>query len=147
MLRLTRHLLAVFVLCLTLAGLLEGQQPVSGSLPPGAKLYIAPMEWNLDRFVAAEISRQGLPIQVVAGPREADYVMTSLYQSLGSRMLSPGHFIQVKIVAADGGKQVWRAEVNDFPLFFARLRPYGPGRAAKAIVKKLRNNISRAGLF
>ena len=143
--RLTQHPLAVFVLCLALAGLLEAQQPVSGSLPPGAKLYIAPMEWGLDRFVAAEIRRQGLPVQVVADPREADFVMTSLYQNLGSRMISPGHFIQVKIVAVDGGRQVWRAEVSDFPMFFARLRPYGPDRAAKAIVKNLRKNISKAG--
>jgi hypothetical protein len=79
-------------------------------------------------------------VEVVAGPREADFVMTGLYQNLGSRMLSPGHYIQVKIVAVDGGKQVWRAEVHDFPLFFAQLRPHGRGRAAKAIVKKLRNN-------
>jgi hypothetical protein len=62
------------------------------------------MEWNLDRFVAAEISRQGLPVQVVAGSREADFVMTGLYQNLGSRMLSPGHYVQVKIVAVAGGK-------------------------------------------
>lgn len=138
--QLIHHLLAVLVLSLTLAGLLESQQPVSASLPPGAKLYIAPMEWNLDRFVAAEISRQGLPMQVVVGPREADFVMTGLYQNLGLRMLSPGHYIYVKIVAVNGGKQVWSAEVRDFPLFFAQLRPRGRGRAAKAIVKKLRNN-------
>jgi hypothetical protein len=31
--------------------------------------------------------------------------------------------------------------VRDFPLFFGQFRPRGRGRAAKAIVKKLRNNI------
>jgi len=141
----TRHVLAVLVACLALAGRLEAQRPVSGSMPPGARLYIASMEWNLDRFVAAEIRRQGLPVQVVAVPQEADFVMTAFYQELGSHMISPGHFIQVKIVAVDGGKQVWRAEVNDFAMFFGRLRPHGPGRAAAAIAKKLRNNMSGAG--
>ena len=141
---LNRHLLAVLILCFTMAGLLEAQRPAYGSMPPGAKLYITPMEWNLDRFVAAEINEQGLPLQVVSAPREADFVMTSLYQDLGSHMISPGHVIQVKIVAVDGGKQVWSAEVNDYAVFFARLRPHGSGRAAEAIVKRLRNSSSRS---
>jgi hypothetical protein len=142
---LTRHLLAVFVMGLSVAGLLEAKRPVSGNMPPGAKLYIAPMEWNLDRFVASEIRKQGLPVQVVARPEAADFVMTSLYESLGSRMISPGHYIQVKIVEANGGKQVWRAEVNDYAVFFGRLRRHGPGRAAEAIAKKLRNDMFGAG--
>ena len=83
-------------------------------------------------------------MQVVALPQEADFVMTGLYQELGSHMISPGHYIQIKIVAVDGGKQVWRAEVNDSAIFFG-LRPHGPGRAAAAIVKKLRSNMSGAG--
>ncbi|MGA9104644.1 MAG: hypothetical protein ACLQPN_10830 [Bryobacteraceae bacterium] len=141
---LTQNLLAVFVMCLAFAGRVEAQRPVSGIIPPGAKLYIAPMEWQLDRFVAAEIRRQGLPLQVVALPQEAGFVMTGLYQSLGSHMISPGHYIQVKIVAADDGKQVWRAEASDFAVLFGRLRPHGLGRAAQAIVKKLRNNMSGA---
>lgn len=143
--RLTRRLLPVFVLCLTLAGLLEAQQPAPSGLPRGAKLFISPMEWNLDRFVAVEISRQGLPLQVVADRREADFVMTGAYQNLGSRMTSPGHFIQVGIVAADGGKQVWSAEVRDFGMFFAQLRSHGRARAAKAIARKLGNRLSKAG--
>ena len=142
---LTEHLLAVFVAYLTLVGVLEAKRPVSRSMPPGAKLYVAPMEWNLDRFVAAEIRRQGLPVQVVEKPEEADFVMTSLYQNLGSHMISPGHYIQVRIVAASGGQQVWKAEVNDFGVLFGRLRRHGPGRAAEAIVKQLRNNMSEDG--
>jgi hypothetical protein len=139
-----RHLLAAFVLCLALAGLLNAQQPVPGRLPPGAKLYIAPMEWNLDRFVAAEISSRGLPVQMVADPQQADFVMTSLYQNLGSRMMSGGHYIHVRIVPADGGEPVWRAQVRDFPLVFAQLRPHGRVMAARAIVKRLGNNLSGA---
>ena len=138
----TAHVIAVFVPCLTLVGLLGAQRPVSRSIPLGAKLYVAPMEWNLDRFVAAEIRKQGLSVQLVALPEEADFVMTGLYQSLGSRLISPGHIIQVTIVAAHGGNQVWRAEANDYAMFFARLRPHGPGRAAETIVKKLRNDMS-----
>jgi len=122
---------------LIFVGLLYAQEPVSGIVPEGARLYVAPMEWNLDRFVAAEIRSQGLPVRVVTNPEEADFVMTSLYQTLGSRLMSPGHYIQVTIVAVNGGKPVWFGDANDYGLFFGRLRPHGPAKAARTIVRKL----------
>jgi hypothetical protein len=128
---------------LALAGLAEAQRPAPVGVPRDAKLYIAPMEWDLDRFVTAEIRKQDLPVEVVARPEEADFVMTSLYQGLGSHLISPGHYIQVAIAASSGGK-VWSAEANDYALFFGRLRPHGPGRAAAAIVKKLSVDMSKA---
>ena len=143
--QLTQHLLAVFVTGLTLLSLLEAKHPVSGNMPPGARLYIAPMEWNLDRFVAAEIRRQGLPVQLVSLPEEADFVMTSLYQNLGSHLIAPGHYIQVRIVSADGGNEVWFAEANDYAIVFARLRSHGPERAARSIVKRMRADLLEAG--
>jgi len=143
--RLTLHLLAALVMCLAVVGRLEAQRPASGGVPRGAKLYVAPMEWGLDRFVAAEIRRCGLPVEVVATAEEADFLMTSLYQGLGSHLMSPGHCIQVKIVASDGGRQVWFGEADDYALFFGRLRPHGPAKAAAAIVKKLFRDMSRSG--
>jgi hypothetical protein len=100
------------------------------------------MEWGLDGFIADEIRRQGLPVQLVSTEDQADFVMTSLYQKLGSHLIAPGHYIQVKIVAANGGRLVWGDEVNDFAVFFGRLRRHGPRKAAEHIVKKLRNNLS-----
>jgi len=111
-------------------------------MSPGAKLYVAPMEWGLDKFVTAEIQSNGLPVQLVTDEDQADFVMTSFYQKLGSHMLAPGHYIQVKIVAADG-KTVWADDVNDFAIFFGRLRLHGPVRAAQNIVKKLRANLAK----
>ena len=130
---------------LALAGLAEAQRPVPVGVPRGSKIYVAPMEWGLDRFITAEIRNQDLPVQLVASPEEADFVMTSLYQGLGSHLISPGHYIQVSIAASSGGKQVWSAEANDYALFFGRLRPHGPGRAATAIVRKLSADMSKAG--
>jgi hypothetical protein len=135
----------LLVLLVVSASLVGGQRPDPASVPHGARLYVTPMEWNLDRFVTAEIQRQGLPLQLVARPEEADFVMTGLYQGLGSHFLSPGHYIQVKIVSTNGGKQVWFAEANDYALFFARMRHHGPGRAAGAIVKRLRLDMSASG--
>jgi hypothetical protein len=122
-------------------GTLEAKRPVPAIMSPDAKLYVAPMEWELDRFVSEEIRKQGLPLQLVGTEDQADFVMTSLYQSLGSHFIAPGHYIQVKIVEANGGKRVWGDEVNDFAVFFGRLRHHGPGRAAGSIVKKLRDSL------
>lgn len=130
------------MVCLTV-GQLGAQKPVAPGLPTGAKLYVAPMEWNLDQFVTAEIQRQGLSVHLVASAEEADFVMTSLYQTLGSHLMSPGHYIQVKIAAADGGQEVWFAEANDYALFFGRLRPHGPSRVAQTIVRKLQHRMAR----
>jgi hypothetical protein len=128
-------------LCLTLVGTLEAKRPVVVGMSADARLYVAPMEWGLDRFVTDEIRRQGLSVQLVATEEQADFVMTSFYQSLGSHMIAPGHYIQVRIVAANG-EAVWDGEVNDFAIVFGRLRLHGPRKAAQSIVKKLRNNMS-----
>jgi carbonic anhydrase len=134
---------AIFSLGLTLATACEAQQ-LSASMVPGAKLYVAPMEWNLDRFVVAQIVRQGLPVQLVTSEDQADFVMMSFYQKLGSHLIATGHYIQVQIVATDNRKPVWADEVNDFALVFGRLRHHGPDKAAESIVKKLRNSLTRA---
>jgi hypothetical protein len=112
------------------------------SLPPNCRLYVEPMEWNLDRFVSEEIQRQGLPVKLVDRPEEAEFIMAAQYQSLGSHFLTPGHYIQVQIFSANAGRPVWSAEANDYGIFFARLRHHGPGRAAVTIVKRLRLNMA-----
>jgi hypothetical protein len=142
---LVRYLtLALFGLGLTLAVVCEAKQPLRANMVPDAKLYVAPMEWNLDRFVAAEIVRQGLPVQLVTSEDQADFVMTSFYQQLGSHLIAPGHYIQVRIVATGNGMPVWAEDVNDFAVFFGRLRRHGPGKAAHSIVRKLRNDLTAA---
>jgi hypothetical protein len=98
------------------------------------------MEWELDHFVCDEIRKQGLALQLVGTEDQADFVMTSLYQKLGSHLIAPGHYIQVRIAEVSGGKRVWGDDVNDFAVFFGRLRRHGPRRAAESIVKKLRRS-------
>lgn len=133
-----RYLIFTF-LAIAAAGIAGPKQE---GIPTGARLFVAPMEWNLDRFLVSEIGRQGLPLQMVARPDEADFVMTSLYQSLGSHLMSPGHYIQVKIAGTADGRQVWFTESNDYALFFGRLRPHGPQRVAEEVVRKLNRRLS-----
>jgi len=135
----------LLALGLLAAGVLEAQSSAAVSAASVAKLYVAPMEWNLDRFVSDEIRRQGLPVDLVTTQGEADLVMTGLYQKLGSHFIAPGNYIQVRITAAADGKTVWANEVNDFAVFFGRLRRHGPRKAAEAIVKKLRHTLREFG--
>jgi hypothetical protein len=113
--------------------------PNANGLPSGAKLFIAPMEWNLDEFIRAEVRDKGLPVHLVEREEDADFIMTSSSEKLGSRLLSPGRDFQVRIVAAAGGTQVWSAEASDYAMFFGRLRSHGSARAARSIVRMLRN--------
>ena len=135
----------LLALGLLATGVLEAQSSAAVSAASVAKLYVAPMEWNLDRFVSDEIRRQGLPVDLVTTQAEADLVMTGLYQKLGSHFIAPGNYIQVRITAAADGKTVWANEVNDFAVFFGRLRRHGPRKAAEAIVKKLRHTLREFG--
>jgi hypothetical protein len=134
--------LAIFAFCLTLPGAPGAKRAATFNMTPEARLYVAPMEWNLDRFVIAEIRRQGLPVQLVTSADQADFVMTSLYQTLGSHLIAPGHYIQVRISTVTDGSAVWADEVNDFAVFFGRLRRHGPRKAAEAIVRKLRTRLT-----
>ena len=136
-----RPLLAIFLLSLTLFAAPEVKRPAAGGISRDARIYIAPMEWQLDHYVIEEIRRQGLAVQIVNSESEADLVMTSAYQKLGSH-LTAGHFIQVRIVAANDGSAVWAGEVNDFAIMFGSLRRHGPRKAAEGIVKKLRSNVA-----
>ena len=42
----------------------------------GAKVFIAPMDGNLDGFIAAEMVKRKLPLVVVTTEGEADYVLS-----------------------------------------------------------------------
>jgi hypothetical protein len=84
-------------------------------------------------------------VKLVTNPQDADFAMAGQYEALGSHLLSPGHSIRVKIVSADGTKQVWSGDANDYDLFFGRMRHHGPKRAAAAIVKQLRLNMAVSG--
>jgi hypothetical protein len=111
----------------------------AAELPSGANLFVAPMEWNLDESIRAELGRNKLPLHLVGRPEDADYIMTGSSVKLGSRLVSPGRDFQVKIVAARSGAAVWTGGAGDYALFLGRLRPHGPARAARLIVLKLRN--------
>jgi hypothetical protein len=120
-------------------GPLPAKRPIAPNLPAGANLYVVPMEWNLDALLRAEMRRNKLPVHLVERQEDADFIMTASSVKLSSRMLSPSRDFHVRVVSADGATQVWSAEASDYATFFGRFRSHGAVRAAKSIVRKLRN--------
>ena len=45
-------------------------------VPPGSKIFIAPMEGDLHPFIAAEIIKKKLPVTVVTEESEAEFILT-----------------------------------------------------------------------
>jgi hypothetical protein len=134
----TRMIIAFLALA-GVRGVEAGTPPTPKRLSADAKLFVAPMEWNLDEQIQTEVRRRALPLRLVARREDADFIMTASSVKLGSRLLSPDRDFQVQIVAVDRGTQVWSAEVSDYATFFGRLRSHGSSRAAKSIVRKMRN--------
>jgi len=110
----------------------------AASLPAGAKIYIAPMEWQMDQFLASEIRRQAVPVKLVENQEDAEYVLSGEAVKLSSHLMSPGRCFQGRLAAADGSRTVWSGEADDYATVFARLRSHGPVRAARTLVGGLR---------
>ena len=90
-------------------------------LPAGARIYIEPMEWQMEQHLAREIQRQAVPVHLVANPEEADYVLNGFAEKLSSHFLSPGRCFQVKIETADHSRTIWTGEADDYAMVFGRL--------------------------
>ncbi|HKD03569.1 MAG TPA: hypothetical protein VKB77_14115 [Terriglobales bacterium] len=52
------------------------QGPASKLIPPGAKIYIAPMPDGFDEFLKPAIAAKKVPIEVVANKEKADFEIT-----------------------------------------------------------------------
>lgn len=118
------------------AGPMPARRPLRNVLPPGAKLFVSPMRWDMDAFIRSEVTRQGLPVRLVESKGDADFVMTGSVMSLGSALSTSREF-DVTVAKAAGGRVVWSGEASDYAAFFGSLRNHGAARAARIIVRKL----------
>jgi hypothetical protein len=72
-------LLVCFAL-LVAAAAMPQQAPGPAAEPPlrGSKVYIEPMEHDLDEHIRSRILKRGLPIILVASPEDADFILSGL---------------------------------------------------------------------
>ncbi len=50
-------------------------------MPPGSKLYVAPMEGGFDNFIIAGFQKKNVPLIIVADKSKADYELSGIEES------------------------------------------------------------------
>lgn len=132
-----KSLLAFFVLALSLA--------FGSSVPNGAKIFITPMDGQLDTYIAPEILKQKLPVIVVLDEADADYVLVGAsskaddkwYRTIGGgKEKNEG---MVRLLNVKAKTLVWIGEAGDRSLLGNT--PKGAERKiAERIVKKMKKD-------
>jgi hypothetical protein len=119
------------------------QPPVAGS-----RVFVAPMEGNLDGFISAEILKQKLPLVVVTSDAQADLVMTGLnlkqddhwYNAAwGGKDKNEG---SVKLIGVHNKAVIWAGDAGDRSLLFSFYRRGGLSKVAERLVKQMQKDLS-----
>ncbi len=69
-----RH--AWFMLFLLVCSSFAPAAEKTSKVPSGSKLFIAPMQGELNGFIATEVLKQKLPVTIVTDDKDADFVLT-----------------------------------------------------------------------
>jgi len=134
---------AGILLCLSFVGV-QAQ-----SVPRGSKIFIAPMEGNLNGFITAEILKQHLQVVVVTDGAHADYVMTGLslkednhwYNSVwGGKDKNEG---SVSLIKVQDKTVVWATDAGDRTMLFSGFHRGGLSKVAERIVKQMKHQIAK----
>jgi TolB-like protein len=145
--RSTAQILLVLLLSLTLAYAASPQSLI----PSGSRIFVTPMDRNLDAFIIAEIQKQDVPVKVVLKQEDAQYVLTGFSQATGSNWADEvagtifggkdKYEASIKMVSADGKTLVWAGEAGDRSLVFGAFHRGGQRKVAERIVKEMRSAI------
>lgn len=134
-------------------GLVAFAQPAQ--VRPGARVFIAPMESNLNSFLAAEIIKQKLPIIVVMEESQADYILTGVSMKTGegkwydvmfgtSKDRNEG---SVQLVSVSTKSLVWAGEAGDRSLWWGELKRGGQRKVADRIISKMKKEVFKDQKF
>jgi hypothetical protein len=138
-----RKRLTILALTLLLSGTGSARQPGSGAIPPGAKLFIAPMEDGFDTYLKAALEKKKVPVTVVGEKSEARFEVTghSETQKPGAaKKLILGHWhtdeqASIQIADLQSGEVVFAYSVNKGQ------SAHGKQSTAEACAKHLREQI------
>jgi hypothetical protein len=116
-----------------------------------SKLYIESMASNLNEFIAAEIVKQKLPVQLVLEEKDADYILTGFSQRTEVKWYDvvSGSIVggkdrleaSAKLVRVKDKTFIWAGESGDRSLIFGGLKRGGQRKLAERIVGKMRQDL------
>ena len=116
-------------------------------VPPGSKVFIAPMDGNLHGFIAPEIVKKKLPLTVVTEEGAADFILAGAsikaddkwYHSVfGGKDKNEGN---VQLISIKEKTMVWAGEAGDRSLWWGGIRRGGQRKVADRIVKKMKEDL------
>lgn len=126
-----------------------GRDPLH--IEENSRLFISPMESNLNEFISAEIVKQKLPLVLVLAERDADYILTGLsqqtevkwYDVISGSLVGGKDRLEAsaKLVRVKDKTFVWAGESGDRSLIFGGLKRGGQRKLAERIVKKMKEDL------
>ena len=110
------------------------------------RLYISPMEGQLDGFIAAEVIKEHLPVHIVLDDNDADLVLVG--QSLkeddhwynavwGGKDKNEGN---LRLIDVRSGSMVWAGEAGDRSLIYGQFKRGGERKVAERLVRQMRKD-------
>ena len=117
------------------------------SVPPGSRLFIAPMEGNLHPFIAAEIIKKKIPVVVVTDEKDADFILAGAsikgddkwyHTVFGGKDKNEG---SVQLLSVRDKTMVWAGEAGDRSLWWGNLKRGGQRKVADRIVSKMKDQL------
>jgi hypothetical protein len=151
--------LALSILCAAQETKETGAAPAQGSaqlklsehhnIPPGSRIYVAPMEGKLDGFISAELVKKKLPIVVVIDEKDADFIITGasikgddkwFHSVFGTG--KDKNEANIQVVSVKERAVIWAGEAGDRSLFWGNMRRGGQRRVADRLVDKLKSDLS-----
>ena len=114
---------ALVALCVLNSSAQEPQSsatPTKKFIPPGSKVFVAPMKDGFDTFVIAGIMKKNVPVIVVTSREKADYEITGIAESdkagwakmLFMRSSSSAEQASIKIVEIKSEEVIFGYSVN-----------------------------------
>jgi hypothetical protein len=126
----------------------EAAPTAPGNVPRNFRMFISPMQGNLDGFIAAEVIKQHVPILVVTDERDAQFVLTGLSLHEDDRWyhIAFGTFKDrnegnVRLLNMQSGTMAWAGEAGDRSLIYGGLRRGGQRKIAQRIVDHMRKDL------
>jgi hypothetical protein len=124
------------------------QAPASAQIAArGSKLFIAPMQGELDGFIASEIIKKKIPMIVVTDETQADYILTGAslkaddrwYNTVfGGKDKNEGN---VRLLDVKTKQMVWAGEAGDRSLVWGGFKRGGERKVADRIVEEMKKQL------
>ncbi len=122
-------------------------EKTDNKVPSGSKLFIAPMQGELNGFIATEILKQKLPVIIVTDDKDADFVLTGAslkaddkwYNTVfGGKDKNEGN---VQLLDVKSKTMVWAGEAGDRSLWFGGWKRGGERKVADRIVSSMKKEL------